>query len=309
MDPVRDITPRPGMSASDLVRQMQAGGGFTAKKIGDAVDILEDMITNDFHLSLTFPACIIATGVRGVIRELVRRDLVDLIITTCGTLDHDIARTYRDYQHGSFRLDDVELHKKGVNRLGNILVPNDSYGGIIEEKMQEWLPALAGQQETWSTRELCTAIGQRLDESSILYWTARNDVSVYVPGITDGAVGSQIWLYAQSHPFHVDLMKDEQELSDTFFSHERDMGALIIGGGISKHHLIWWNQYRGGLDSAVYITTSPEYDGSLSGARMREGISWGKLRETARHVTVEGDATALLPLMITALLERLPSVR
>jgi len=84
---------------------------------------------------------------------------------------------------------------------------------------------------------------------------------------------------------------------------------LIIGGGISKHHLIWWNQYRGGLDSAVYITTSPEYDGSLSGARMREGISWGKLRETARHVTVEGDATALLPLMITALLERLPSVR
>jgi len=309
MQPVRDITPHAGMSANQLVQSMQAGGGFTAKKIGDAVDILEDMLANDFHVSLTFPACIIATGTRGVIRELIKREIVDLVITTCGTLDHDIARTYRDYHHGSFRLDDVELHKKGVNRLGNVLVPNDSYGGIIEEKMQAWLPELAAEQETWSTREICEALGTRLDESSILYWASRNKVPVYVPGITDGAVGSQIWLYGQSHSIHVDLLRDEQELSDTFFSHERDMGALIVGGGISKHHLIWWNQYRGGLDGAVYITTSPEWDGSLSGARMREGISWGKLQETARHVTVEGDATALLPLMITALLERLPSVR
>ncbi len=306
MEPVRDITPRADMTANRLVRQMQAGGGFTAKKIGDAVDILEDMITSDYHVSLTFPACIIATGARGVIRELVKRDLVDLIITTCGTLDHDIARAYRDYYHGSFTLDDVELHQKGVNRLGNVLVPNDSYGGIIEEKMQTWLPELDEQQQRWGTRELCTALGNHLDDSSILSWATRNDIPVYVPGITDGAVGSQIWMYAQTHPFHIDLLKDEQELSDTFFSHERDMGALIIGGGISKHHLIWWNQYRGGLDSAVYITTSPEWDGSLSGARMREGISWGKLQETARHVTVEGDATALLPLMTAALLERLP---
>jgi deoxyhypusine synthase len=293
------------MSANRLVQQMQAGGGFTAKKIGAAVDILEEMITSEFHLSLTFPACIIATGARGVIRELVRRDLVDLIITTCGTLDHDIARSYRDYYHGSFALDDVELHRKGVNRLGNVLVPNESYGGIIEEKMQAWLPELAEQQQRWGTRELCTALGEHLDDSSILSWATRNDIPVYVPGITDGAVGSQIWMYAQTHPFHIDLLKDEQELSDTFFSHEQNMGALIIGGGISKHHLIWWNQYRGGLDSAVYITTSPEWDGSLSGARMREGISWGKLQETARYVTVEGDATALLPLMTAALLERL----
>ncbi len=306
MHPVSDLTPRPGMSASELVRQMQEGGGFTAKKIGDAVDILEEMIAGDFHVSLTFPACIVATGVRGVIRELVKRGLVDLVITTCGTLDHDVARTYRDYRHGSFMMDDVELHRKGVNRLGNVLVPNDSYGGIIEEKMQAWLPELAAAQETWSTRELCAALGERLDEGSILYWASRNDVPVYVPGITDGAVGSQLWLYGQSHSLQVDLLQDEQELSDTFFSHERDMGALIVGGGISKHHLIWWNQFRGGLDSAVYLTTSPEWDGSLSGARMREGISWGKLQETARHVTVEGEATAILPLMTVALLERLP---
>ena len=51
----------------------------------------------------------------------------------------------------------------------------------------------------------------------------------------------------------------------------------MVGGGISKHHTFWWNQFRGGLDYAVYITTGPEWDGSLSGAPVEEGISWGKV--------------------------------
>jgi deoxyhypusine synthase len=48
-----------------------------------------------------------------------------------------------------------------------------------------------------------------------------------------------------------------------------------------------------------------EYDGSLSGAQTREAISWGKIKEKADNVTIEGDATVLLPLMISALFERL----
>jgi deoxyhypusine synthase len=71
----------------------------------------------------------------------------------------------------------------------------------------------------------------------------------------------------------------------------------MVGGGISKHHVIWWNQYRGGLDSAVGITTAPEHDGSLSGARLKEAISWGKIRPEAPQVVVEGDASVLLPIL------------
>ena len=62
------------------------------------------------------------------------------------------------------------------------------------------------------------------------------------------------------------------------------------------------NQFRDGLDYAVYITTAVEWDGSLSGARVREAVSWGKVKEDARHVTVEGDATLILPLMISTLI-------
>jgi deoxyhypusine synthase len=126
-----------------------------------------------------------------------------------------------------------------------------------------------------------------------------------VPGITDGSFGSQLWMYWQTHrKFKVDLFRDEQDLSDITFE-AKETGAIIIGGGISKHHTIWWNQFRGGLDHAVYLTTAPEYDGSLSGAQVREAVSWGKVKEGADQIIVEGDATITLPIIVASLIERL----
>ena len=78
----------------------------------------------------------------------------------------------------------------------------------------------------------------------------------------------------------------------------KKLGALMIGGGISKHHTMWWAQFRGGLDYAVYITSAPEWDGSLSGAKLKEAVSWGKVKENATFVTIPGDATVILPLII-----------
>lgn len=292
------------MSVSELIAQMRMAWGFTAEKIVTGIDILKRMISDrDCLKILSFPACIVATGTRGVLVEMVRRRLVDAIITTCGTLDHDLARSWKDYYHGSFELDDRKLHRMGINRLGNILIPNESYGVVIEEKMRQLLRELwdSGMREI-STRELSWAIGSRLcREDSILHWAAKNKIPVYVPGITDGAVGYQIWLFSQDHKIKIDVLRDEQEINDLIFSAKR-MGALVIGGGISKHHVIWWSQFKGGLDYAVYITTAVEWDGSLSGARVREAISWGKVKENAKHITIEGDATVILPLMVAALI-------
>ena len=78
----------------------------------------------------------------------------------------------------------------------------------------------------------------------------------------------------------------------------------MIGGGISKHHTLWWNQFRGGMDYAVYITTAPEWDGSLSGALVAEAISWGKVTTKARQTTIHGEATTLLPFIYAALAKR-----
>jgi deoxyhypusine synthase len=156
-----------------------------------------------------------------------------------------------------------------------------------------------------STSQLCHEIGERIcNESSILYWAAKNNIPVYVPGITDGAVGYQLWLFSQDHNFKINLLKDSGELNDAVYTAKKT-GALIIGGGISKHHTLWWNQFRKGLDYAIYISTAEEWDGSLSGARPREAVSWGKIQPKAKRIMIEGDATLILPIMVASLITRL----
>ena len=295
------------MSVDELITQMEDGWGFTAGKIAVGVRILETMVKTDECIKfLSFTGNLAATGTRGVFRELAKRKLVDVIITACGTLDHDMARCWRPYYKGNFVMNDSELYEKGINRLGNVLVPNDSYGTIIEEKTQELFQALweEGKREI-SASQLCREIGLRCcNESSIIYWAAKNNIPVYVPGITDGAVGYQAWLFSQDHDFELNLLKDSGELNDIVFTAKKS-GALIVGGGISKHHTIWWNQFKDGLDYVVYVSTADEWDGSLSGARPREAVSWGKISPKARRVMIEGDATVILPLMASSLFTRL----
>lgn len=306
-DAIEDYTFSETLSINELVLQMEKAWGFTAGKLATGVSILERMNREkDCVKFLSFTGNLVATGTRGAIKELVRRRLVDVLVTTCGTLDHDIARCWKNYYKGSFVMNDSKLRDEGINRLGNVLVPNDSYGTIIEEKINELLNDLwkKGIKEL-SSSELCREIGLRIcNETSILYWAARNNMPVYVPGVTDGAVGYHLWLFSQDHDFKMNLLKDSGQLNETVFTAKKT-GALLIGGGISKHHTLWWNQFRDGLNYAVYISTADEWDGSLSGARPREAVSWGKINEKAARIMIEGDASLILPIIVNALMERL----
>ena len=303
---VTDFNITKDSTVKDITAQMYDAAGFTGQKFPQAVKILSSMNDGKCTNFLSFPACIISTGTRGIIKDMVKNKMVSAVLTTCGTLDHDLARLWRAYYHGYWEADDSKLHQEGINRLGNIFIPNECYGEILESKMIEILQELYDQGiRRISTHELIWEIGDRLDdESSIIYWCAKNRIPMVIPGITDGSVGSQIFFFSQDHDFNVDLLKDEKLLADIVFDAETT-GALMIGGGISKHHTIWWNQFRGGLDYAVYITTAPEWDGSLSGARVKEAVSWGKVKEDAKYVTLEGDATLILPFMYASLLQSL----
>ena len=304
---IEDYDLSKNLTADGLVLQMEKAWGFTAGKLATAVRILERMNREKNCIRfLSFTGNLVATGTRGVFKELVKRKLVDVIITTCGTIDHDVARCWKSYYRGSFVMNDARLREEGVNRLGNVLVPDDSYGVIIEKKMRVLLESLwaEGIKEA-SSSQLCREIGKRIcNETSILHWAAKNNIPVHVPGITDGAVGYQTWLFSQDHDFRLNLLKDEGQLSDLIYSTKKT-GALIVGGGISKHHTIWWNQFKEGLDYVVYVSTADEWDGSLSGARPREAVSWGKINAKAKRIMVEGDASLILPMMIGSLLERL----
>jgi deoxyhypusine synthase len=310
LEPVEDL--KLPVSHSEMAEQMSRSGGFSAKKFGVGCDILTEMMsTGGCYTFLSLPAAPMSTGMRGIIRHLVQRKLVDCIVTTCGFLDHDVARTFTEYYKGDFMMDDAALAEEGINRLGSVLIPNENYGIVIEKEIMKFLEGLYKEgYRAVGTREFCSKLGEYMShaakkDESVLYWAWKNSSPIFIPAPADGSVGSQVWGFNQKHAdFTFDIIKDERELADIVFA-AKQMGALIIGGGVSKHHTIWWSQFNGGLDYAVYITTAVEYDGSLSGAQTREAISWGKLKQGAKHVTIEGDATVLLPFMVAAVEERL----
>lgn len=302
---VRDMEISGGSSVRDIIRQMSGSGGFESVNVAAGLRILDSMIRDDDCLKFaSFVGATISTGLRGVIRDMIRRGWFDVVVTTCGALDHDIARHFASYDRGSFTMDDAELAGRDIHRLGSVLVPMDSYGPLIEEKMQSYLEAeYAAGTRRMTTADICDMIGRNTGESSFLYWAHKTGTRVIVPGIVDGAVGSQIWMFIQKHPdFVLDVSGDSEALASLVFKAKRS-GALMIGGGISKHHTMWWNQYRGGLDYALYITTATEFDGSLSGAPVREAISWGKVTADAKQATLHAEATTILPFLYAALLE------
>jgi len=306
MNPVKDLILKPGMKVSELVEQFAESGGFAAKYLGVAARILREMIGDGECVRfLSFVGAPVSTGMRGVLAEAVKRGMFHALITTCGALDHDVARALGSYYDGDFWMNDVKLREEGYHRLGCVLVPLEAYGPAVEKFVQEVLEDVyrRGVKEAGSA-DIARVLGERLsDEGSILYWAARRNVDVFVPGIMDGAVGTQLWMFQQRHrDFRLNLFKDFERLAEIVFKARRT-GALMVGGGISKHHTLWWNQFRDGLDYAVYITTACEYDGSLSGALVREAVSWGKVKPDAKKVTVHGDATIILPLLIASLID------
>ncbi len=306
MKKVKDFEIEKPGNLKEILGQMEEIGGFQGNKVAKAVNILERMINDKKSLNfLSFPACLVATGIRGIFREMVRRNWFDLVITTCGTLDHDLARIWGDYYQGSFELNDEEVKKKGFSRLGNVLVPDKVYADQVEKNVQKFLNEIYEEKKELATYELVWEFGKRLDsKDSIIYWATKNKIPVIVPGITDGMIGYQLWMFSQDKDFKINVLKDEQLLSDKVWEAEKT-GALIVGGGISKHHTIWWNQFKGGLDYAVYLSTAIEADGSLSGARPREAVSWGQIKKNAEKTFIFGEASSILPLIIYALAERL----
>jgi deoxyhypusine synthase len=291
-----------------ILSNMNDSGGFEGRNLANGIAILQNMM-NEKNCTkfLSFVGSLISTGNRGIVRDMIKNKMFDCVITTCGSLDHDIARSFSSYYEGDFRLDDNLLLNKNIHRLGNILVPNKNYGPLIENKIQPILQNLYDKTKSskeFSPSEIIKYIGSNLNETSFLYWAFKNDIPIFVPGIVDGAVGNQIWLFNQSHKdFKIDILKDQTKLSELIFD-SKMTGAFMMGGGISKHHTLWWNQYRGGLDYAVYITTSSEWDGSLSGALVTEAISWGKVTTEAKQITIHADISTILPFIYYGLISK-----
>lgn len=154
----------------------------------------------------------------------------------------------------------------------------------------------------WTPSKFIHRLGKEIDnEDSVYYWCYKNNIPVFCPGLTDGSIGDMLYFHSYKNPgLKIDIVQDIRRINDIAVrASPRRTGAIILGGGMPKHHVFNANLMRNGSDFCTVISTATEFDGSDSGARPDEAISWGKIKIDAKPVKVYGDATILFPLLVS----------
>ena len=277
--------------------------GFQASHFSKAIEIVNKMIKDKATVFLGCSSNLVTSGIRDTVRYLAEKKKIDVFVTTAGGIEEDIVKCLGDFKLGKFSASGELLREKGVNRTGNIFIPNSRYIKY-EEFMNKILDEIYKKQketgEIISVSDFIKILGKEInDERSILYWCWKNDIKVYCPAITDGSTGDMIHFFMYKHPdLKLDIVRDIHDLNEYTITRKKT-GMIILGKGIMKHHICNANLMRNGADYAVYINSGEEWDGADSNARPDEAVSWGKLKgKEAEAIKVHGDATILFPLLV-----------
>ena len=278
--------------------------GFQAHAFHRAITIAREMQDAHARIFLGYTSNMVSSGVRESIRWLVEHDKVALLTTTAGGIEEDVIKCLKPFVLGSYDAKGALLRSEGVNRTGNLLIPNDRYLYLEKFLTPLFEKLLERQQKTGevlSESEFIYYLGLELnDERSIITWAARNNIPYFCPGLYDGAIGDMLYFFKKKHPeFVIDAVKDVVRAYDFANNCER-VGIIALGGSVPKHFIANLNILRDGADYAVYVTTAQEYEGSNAGANTEEAISWGKISEDAKHQKVVCEASLIFPLFVKA---------
>ena len=244
----------------------------------------------------------ISSGMREYIRYLVQHKMVQAICTSAGGIEEDFIKCLAPTRLGDYELDGRELRAQGLNRIGNMIMPNDNYC-LFEEWFTPILEKMHDEQEkdkiNWTPSKIINRLGKEInDERSVYYWAYKNDIPVFCPALTDGSLGDMLYFHSWTRGgFVVDIVEDIRRLNDLALK-ARKSGVIVLGGGTPKHHVMNANLMRNGADYCVYIGTGQEFDGSDSGAKPDEAVSWGKVKVWSRPVKVYSDATLVFPFLV-----------
>ncbi|KAI9810934.1 MAG: Deoxyhypusine synthase [Phylliscum demangeonii] len=320
----RDIT------AAELAVAMSTMG-FQATALGEAVRIINGMLSwrdadsdEPTTIFLGYTSNLISSGLRETFRYLVQHRRVSAIVTTAGGIEEDLIKCLAPTYLGSFHAEDgASLRARGINRIGNLYVPNDNYCAF-EDWLMPILDRLLDEQEaggpaaavgdggaddephhpvSWTPSKIIRRLGQEInDRRSVYYWAYKNAIPVFCPALTDGSLGDMLYFHTfKSAPrqLRVDVVEDIRRVN-TLAVRAKRAGVIVLGGGLVKHHINNACLMRNGAESAVFINTAQEFDGSDAGAKPDEAVSWGKLKADGDHVKVHAEATLVFPLIVAA---------
>jgi len=304
MKPITHVKIEKKLSVNDLIKKLDNSGVMGAGRLAKAVNISEAMI-KDKNCTVFLGAAgpLVPGGMRQILIDMLKQKWVDVFVTTGATLTHDLGEAlgYRHYQ-GDDKADDEELNKKGLDRMYNSYMPNEIYDGL-EEFFEKNFDKL---KDKASIKDFLWELGRLTPKESILKVCYEKNIPVFCPALSDSGIGLMVWgRIAKGKTIatkHFDDLKDIMDIAWT----SKKAGVIYLGGGVPKNFIQQAMQLAPhSAEYGVQITMDRPEPGGSSGAELREGISWGKMNPKAQYADLICDVTIALPVIYSALKERL----
>jgi deoxyhypusine synthase len=312
-EPVKHMRIRGKLTVDQLVRQFQNSGSFGAGRLSTACDIYEHMVRDDdCTIFLALAGAMVPAGMRSLIADMIRENLIDVLVTTGANMVHDALEAIGGHHYkGHWFVDDYMLYKNHTYRIYDVFVPEEDFIKLDCELVKIYdQMATECKGKPLSSREFAWELGKRLkDPNSILRAAYEAKAPIFIPAVRDSEFGYIYHLHASRRAFKntlvVDSFKDVSEIISICRGASRN-GMIVIGGGVPRNTIQSAAlATKSGMDYAVVITMDRAETGGLSGSTLEETVSWGKLKGQADKVMVISDAMIVFPTMVASVVERL----
>jgi deoxyhypusine synthase len=307
------------ITVNDLIKYYSNSNAYNGGRLAEACQIYEKMIEENAVICLTISGALTPTGLGGFINKLIKKGMIDFIISTGANLYHDIHFALDLPVHqGDFRVDDKKLLEEHIVRIYDIFIPEETLlqtDGFIQNSFKGLSPG-----ETYSTSQIHNKLGNILlkkikkSNYSILATAAKYDVPIFSPSPGDSSIGMNLALLkSNNRGVVIDTDLDILESTSIIFNSKKT-GAVELGGGAPKNFYMQtqpmmsqlMNINKGGHDYFIQITADAPHWGGLSGATPSEAISWKKIKpnELKNDVVIYCDVTIAAPILFSHILSK-----
>src|SRR5437764_7347492 len=315
--PIEPFAVEAGLSADALLARMERIS-FQGRNLATAHRIWQKMLQDDVTIFLGMAGALSAGGLRLIVAHLIMNRYVDVLVSTGANRYHDLHETRGQHHYiGTPHSDDAALAADRIDRVYDTYADEEEFIGN-----DNWIADFAASLELrpYTTREFLYRLGGRLWETTgrdgILTAAHRANVPIFCPAIGDSSIGMGLSQARQkkSGTGQIDIIGDIVESANVVIRRPRT-ASVVLGGGTPKNFINqatvqaeFYSDEVGGHRYALQIVTDVPHFGGASGSSLEEAQSWGKLATDAARVTVQADATVVLPLLTSALAATAPPV-
>ncbi len=320
--PTRPIEVQPDKTVAELLADM-AFTGFQGRKLGEAADVWTSLLKKrELVIWMGLAGAMVPAGMRKIISYLIRRRMVDVLVTTGATVYHDAYESLggKHFQ-GTDIIDNVMLRRHRIDRMYDVYADERRFYNL-DTMIEKDFSTRLQPGRPYSSREVMYEFGKWVsekarDKDGLCVSTYEAGVQVFVPAICDSGLGFSL-MFAnrrRKRGIIIDHMRDVDE-SSRITEKSRHTAVVIVGGGVPKNFIqqtavvaSYQTRHDRTHDFAIQFTTDVPQWGGLSGSTFEEAQSWGKYKAHAKMIQCFTDATIALPVVVQSLTQRFKRMR